>query len=103
MENLELKQMIEDKLFSKEFLELLLENFSEIEVLCFAHKEYLNSKNEYLIKKYPELDVSKIKEYYAKVKLYVEQVDANVDPLKAMENDTNIKNVRTKPDQKHLL
>ena len=44
-----------------------------------------------------------IKEYYKKVKLYVEEVDANVDPLKAMENDTNLKNVRTKPDQKHLL
>ena len=103
MENLELKQMIKDKVFSEEFLEILLEKFSEIEILCYVHKEYFEENDESIMKKYSGLDLTKVQEYCKKVKLYVDQMDANVDPLKAMENDTNLKNVRTKPRQKHLL
>ena len=103
MENLELKQMINQNLFSKEFLEILLEKFSELEVICYAHKEFLKTSDSDLIKKYPSLDVSKISKAFKCLKLYVAELDANIDPLKAMEEDNNLKRVTTKPDQKHLL
>ena len=74
-------ECVNKKFCSSQFIEMLKEYFSEDEIVCFVLMEYLEYSAQLVQFKLKELTVEQIENNRIKVKAFVDEEDANVDPI----------------------